>query len=140
MQTTKPLALGELIELSLDQHMEMVALLRNLQHLLDNQSYAGLLTLNEALCSLQDQIRETDSLLLGELTGARIPADLTPLLDRRTSLQKELLQLLSGILPGAKSIKSFLAREMQTLKTGRNALSGYKSQAPRHGVMINSTS
>ena len=138
MTATAPTTPDALIRLSIDQHHRMAHLLHRLQEELELQAFEKLTELNDELSGIQDQARLVDDELLRCLQGGPPAAALLPLLAQRTALQKDIVALLAAILPGAKSVKSLLADEMQTLKTGRTALSGYKSGTMHQGRLINS--
>ena len=48
-----------------------------------------------------------------------------------------MLGLIGETVPKADSVKSLLANEMQTLKHGKKALNGYKSQQGQYGRIVN---
>lgn len=130
--------LKTLVSESLGQQQGMVDLLRELQRLLSSQSYATLPELNERLGWLQSQTKATDQQLNEAVAAAAsLPPPLPALLERRTALQQQALQLTTSVLSGAKSVKSLLANEMQAIRHGRVALTGYRPAAVRDSRLVN---
>ena len=77
----------------------------------------------------QAQLQQTDSQLQGLL-----PAELreSPLLHERLALLQQLVELNARLLPKIHGIKALTAAELEQLKGGRVAVSGYGGSSKKH--------
>ncbi len=123
---------------SIELYEKMIAMLGELPAQLASQSTASIEKFNASFAVLQQQVKCTDLQLPGQLMHVSLSENVRQLLVRRKFLQERVLQLVKESVSGASSIKSLLASEMQSLKSGRRALSGYKVSSDRQGTIINS--
>jgi hypothetical protein len=98
------------------------------------------LELSESLAYLQGHATETDQTLLTQLRKqTALPETIQSLLGRREYLVKEILILNARIKAKAIGIKSLLGHEMEKMRNGISALSGYRQQQHNQGHIVNST-
>ncbi len=124
---------------SLDEHFEILGMLKSLQQEIDMHSLAYIEKFNTRFYLLQQQSRETDKKLFEQLPRQDIPENIGQQLDRRKSMQQDILDLLKKTVPKANSVKSLMASEIQDIKHGRKALNGYKTQTNHQGKILNRT-
>ena len=139
MQVNQNGTLEALVAQSIHQHEEMIGLLGELQHQLATDSTDSIQKFNSTFILLQKNIQQTDLHLTEQLGRSHISDTLRQHIVRRKFLQEHVLQLIKESVPRASSVKSLLMSEMQSLKAGRRALSGYKNASKRQGTIINST-
>lgn len=137
----EPLSLSALVRLSVSQYAEMAQLLRALQQQMESSPAEYVEEFIEKYAVLQNKVQHIDKLLLERLSqdggaGSQVQQDL----EWRRQLQADILKTLEETLPQATSIKSLLASEIQSLKAGRSALSGYKNMSGGQGRLINKRS
>jgi hypothetical protein len=126
---------------SIQQHEHLLNLLRKMDAEVSTASPAMVLELSELLSDLQSHAMQTDQALLAELsrqTGHT--AQVQYLLDKREQRVKEILLLNEQITAKAIGIKSLLGHEMEKMRNGISALSGYRQQQHNQGRIVNSTS
>jgi hypothetical protein len=139
MQVNEYEILETLAVQSVKQQEEMIGLLGELHHQFSTQSPDSIQQFNATFSILQEKTKQTDLRLTEQLGLPDISDTARQLLARRTFLQKQIIQLLRESMPRALNVKSLLASEMQSLKAGRRALSGYKNASDRQGTIINRT-
>lgn len=139
MQENQNVTLEVLVAQSVHQHEEMIGLLGILQHQLATDSTDSIQKFNSTFTLLQKNIQQTDMHLTEQLGRSHISDTIRQHIVRRKFLQEHVLQLIKESVPRASSVKSLLMSEMQSLKAGRRALSGYKNASNRQGTIINST-
>lgn len=137
MKDTEIKTLDAMVQHSIRQHVDMVELLRPLQQQLESPSLDAITKFNSVFNVLQQEIEILDNGLEKQLKMAAIPDHIKQLLDRRQSLQQEILYMLKHTVPKACSVKSLMASEIQSVKNGRKALSGYKTQSANQGRIVN---
>ena len=138
---TEKLALTELVLKSLHQYREMAELLRTLEKNLAADPAGYVDEFNVSFAELKIKAQYVDKSLLERLkSSGKLDSTIEDYLDERRRLLADISNLLERALPQALSIKTLLQNEMQSLKTGRNALSGYKSNPSGHGRLINKRS
>ena len=140
MQAPENEKLAALAVQSVQQQEEMLTLLGKLQQQLvigSTGSTSSIENLNQLFSTLQVKIKQTDLQLTAQLLESDITDATRQLLAGRTTLQEHIVSLINETMPKARSIKSLLASEMQSLKAGRRALSGYKNVSERQGSIIN---
>ena len=130
-------SVDELIEHSLQQQLEMLDMLKSLTQHIEIHSLPHIEKFNTCFHELQQASQHTDKQLLEQSGIAGIPEYLQEQFEQRDLLQHEILRLLKETLPKAKSVKSLMANEIQTVKKGRNALNGYKAQEGKQGRVVN---
>ena len=127
-----------LLQLSVDQYEKMAQLLRNLQHQLGEHTDEYIEDFNLAFGELQGKVEQIDQQLSVRLTQADGVAEkCAQRLIRKQELLFEIKGMLDLALPKAMNIRSLLASEIQSLKKGRNALSGYRNNSSNQGRLIN---
>lgn len=125
---------------SLDEHSEMLEMLESLQQKMDTHSLAYIEKFNTAFYALQQQSQATDKKLFEQLDQKGISEENRQQLDRRNSMQQDILDLLKKTIPMATTAKTLMASEIQTVKDGRKALSGYRNMANNQGKIVNRAS
>jgi len=137
-QTADNKKLEQFLDCSISQLQKMIGLLNELNLYLAGQSAELIEQFNESFSDLQEKIKQTDLQLLEILQYGDIPEQSRLSLAKRKSLQAQIVVLLQeSSMPRARSVRSLLANEMQSVKTGRRALSGYKKSQGRQGAIIN---
>ncbi len=124
---------------SVNQYGELVTLLQSLKTDLQDQSASNVTQFNLTFAELQQRIEQTDLEITQQLQSEPDFSHIPALWNSRQELQREVLGLIEETVPRAGSIKSLLANEMQALKQGKKALSGYKSQQDQYGRIVNKT-
>jgi len=140
MQVPESEMMTALVVQSLQHQEEMQSLLGELQQQLargSNSPTNSIENFNKQFSTLQVKMQQTDMQLTTQLRESDIPDTTRQLLARRHTLQEHNVQLLKAAVPKARSVTSLLASEMQSLKAGRRALSGYKNMSDRQGSIIN---
>lgn len=140
MNITEDNNFNKLLEHSLQQYREMLDMLKSMTQHIEVQSLPHIEKFNTCFHELQQASQQTDTLLQDQVMVKGVPEHLQKHIDHRKVLQQEIVALLQETLPKAKSIKSLMASEMQTLIKGRTALSGYKVQGKRQGRIVNKIS
>jgi len=140
MQQSDLTTLELLVRRSLEQYGEIYQLLKMVGSNLGSQLSDDIKKFDETLSGLQRQTQETDRQLTDQLKGLGISETLAEPLARRTELQERILVLLKETATRAHCVKSLLVNEMQSLKQGRKALTGYKTNSDYQGRIINKTS
>lgn len=139
MQAAEPKSLESLLERSIAEHEEMVGMLEKLQEQLASDSIDSMQEFNGSFMGLREKSEQTDGQINEQLKLVDLSAaGLDQLLEKRKSLQEQIVQMIQQSVQRAGSVKSLLASEMQSLKTGRRALQGYKNVGTRQGKIINS--
>lgn len=117
---------------------EMFNVLMELQQALKSSSSVVVNKETDKLHLLQKEVMQIDLILSDRLkNGPPLSATESYALAERTELQKEILQLNKKLIPQIHNIKSTLASEMASLKTGRTALKGYGDSSRGAGRLIN---
>ena len=137
MKDTEIKTLDAMVQHSIRQHIDLIDLLWPLQQQLESPSLDAITKFNSVFSTLQQEIEILDRELEKQLKMATIPDHIEQLLDRRQSLQQEILHVLKHTVPKACSVKSLMASEIQSVKNGRKALNGYKTQSENQGRIVN---
>ena len=137
MKDTEIKTLDAMVQHSIRQHIDLIDLLWPLQQQLESPSLDAITKFNTVFSTLQQEIEIFDRELEKQLKMATIPDHIEQLLDRRQSLQQEILHVLKHTVPKACSVKSLMASEIQSVKNGRKALNGYKTQSENQGRIVN---
>jgi len=140
MKHTEITPLDMLVQHSLKQHIDMVELLRPLKKQLETPTLERVTRFNEIYGEFQKKVKTIDKELIEHLEKSRFSESATVLLDQRQMLQREILDILSQTVSRANSVKSLMADEIKTVKNGRKALGGYKTQSDHNGSIVNRTS
>ena len=116
------------LQRSLQQCRQLLTMAQGLEPLLAGdpgqlQAYLG--RFNAA----QAQLQQTDSQLQGLLTAELRES---PLLYERLALLQQLVELNARLLPKIHGIKALTAAELEQLKGGRVAVSGYGGSSKKH--------
>lgn len=120
-----------LLELSMGQYREL------LEHLQDLATNSGPEQI-ERLLELQSQTRQTDGELLPLLIADGGEWGGNPLLGRRLELFDAVLAEQQRQLPLLLDRKTILAAELNQLKTGQSAMSGYRAAGDQRGSLVRS--
>lgn len=129
-----------LVRESLEQYHEIYDTLKLVGPNLDSQLRDHIKNLDDTLGGKQKRAQETDRELTDQLRVMGISETIVEPLARRAELQEKILILLKETAAKANSVKSLLASEMQTLKQGRKALTGYKTISTYQGRILAKTS
>ena len=129
-----------LIRKSFDQQRKMIILLKSLDEPMNAHSIGAVEQFNEKFSDLQQETELTDKILVAQLNPEDATGTISQLLEQRNLLQNDVIILMKKILPKAVSAKSLMANEVQSIKNGRKALSGYKTQIDHQGKIVNRAS
>jgi hypothetical protein len=126
---------------SLQQYEHILDFLRKMDAEIGTASPAMVLELGESLADLQNHATQTDQVLLTQLSKQSTQtATMQSLLEKREQRVKDILLLNEQITAKAIGIKSLLGYEMEKMRNGMSALSGYRQQQHNQGRIVNSTS
>ncbi|BHH83406.1 hypothetical protein [Desulforhopalus sp. 52FAK] len=137
MQDTDNTSVELLCHQSLEQYRAMITLLQSLKGDLQGQSVESITKFNVIFSELQSQIQQTDLKVAQQLNVLQDSSSRVAFLKYRKELQEDMLGLIEKTVPKVTSVKYLLANEMQTVKQGKKALHGYKSQQDRYGRIVN---
>jgi len=137
MQVQEAISVDFLVENSLNQYMEMKDLLLQLKGQLENNSVEWISSFLDKFNELGEESRKTDKLILKYLYRPMISAELKEKLEQRNVMQADILAIIEKTVPQAKSVKSFLANEVSSIRRGRSAMKGYRSGALNQGRIVN---
>jgi hypothetical protein len=125
---------------SIHQYERILDFLQKMDVEIGTAAPSMVLELSESLAYLQGHATETDQTLLLQLHKQPIlPVEVQCLLSRRDYIVKEILALNARIKAKAIGIKSLLGHEMEKMRNGISALSGYRQQQYNQGRIINSS-
>lgn len=139
MQRNDAETLDQLVSQSQQEYGEIFAVLLSLDQL-SSQSTEEIRNFQESLLGLQKVAARTDERITEQLKTALIPNTIKEQLRCRTTLQKNILVRLKETASRANRAKSLLASEMQAIRHGRTALTGYRSNSPHQGRIVNKRS
>ncbi len=126
---------------SIHQYAEILEFLQKMNKEIGTALPEELLELGESLAHLQSHAAETDQVLLTQFNKHSALAEtMQPLLDKRQQIMNEILVLNGRITEKASGVKSLIAHEMEKLRTGLSALSGYKQQQNNQGRIVDRSS
>jgi len=140
MQKPDQATLELLISQSLEQYGEIYDLLKMHGSNINSQLSDGIIKFDETLGGLQNLAQQTDRHLADQLKIMEFSETMEDQLSRRTELQEKVLVLLKETANRANNVKSLLASEMQSIRQGRKALTGYKTNSDYQGRIIDKTS
>jgi len=132
--------LDTVVQQSIKEHLEIIELLSSLEQEIETHSSESINTFNRTFDILRKKAKCTDQTLLEQLNTSVISDSTTQLLNKRRSLQIDILNLLQMTIPRANSVKSLMANEIQSVKKGRTALNGYRNLYCHHGGIVNKAS
>jgi hypothetical protein len=125
---------------SIQQYERILDFLQKMDMEIGTAAPSMVLELSESLAYLQGHATETDQNLLSQLRKqSALPEAMQSLLSRREYIVKEILTLNERIKAKAIGIKSLLGHEMEKMRSGISALSGYRQQQHNQGRIVNST-
>jgi hypothetical protein len=125
---------------SLQQYERILDFLQKMDREIGTATPSMVLELSESLSYLQSHATQTDQVLLMRLKKKpALPEAMQSLLNRREYIVKEILTLNECIKTKAIGIKSLLGHEMEKMRNGISALSGYRQQQHNQGRIVNST-
>jgi hypothetical protein len=140
MQRTDLSSLDLLAQKSLQQYGAIFEFLQSTGLQFGTHSTGHIKKFDETLVELQEMAKQTDQQLTEKLRVVEITENITESLARRTELQEKILVLLKEKISRVNSAKSLLASEMQSIKNGRKALTGYRTNSDHQGRIIDKTS
>lgn len=127
----------ETIQLSIDLYSAMLGELEKLENeQFGEQSQPKVTSFNITSSALHQGIRENDQLINSYIISTTPTQSEQKLLNERTNTQRRLVEMINKISSSAQNAKSLLASEIQGLKNGRKALSGYKSSGSASKQLI----
>jgi len=139
MQRNGSETLDQLVWQSQQEYEKIFAVLLSLDQL-SSQSTEEIRNFQESLLGLQKVAARTDERINEQLKTALITKTIGEQLRCRTTLQQNILVRLKETTSRANIGKSLLASEMQTIRHGRTALTGYRSNSPHQGRIVNKRS
>jgi hypothetical protein len=126
---------------SIHQYERILDFLQKMDGEIGAAAPSMVLELSESLAYLQGHATETDQVLLSQLRNQQaLPKAMQSLLGKRENIVKEILTLNERIKAKAIGIKSLLGHEMEKMRNGISALSGYRQQQYNQGRIVNSAS
>jgi hypothetical protein len=135
MKTLEPILIQ-----SIQQYERILDFLQKMDTEIGTAAPSMVLELSESLAYLQSHATQTDKDLLTQLSKqSPLSEAMQSLLNRREYIVKEILTLNERIKAKAIGIKSLLAHEMEKMRNGISALSGYRQQQHNQGRIVNST-
>ena len=94
--------------------------------------------MNTLLTEMQAQASVTDQLVISHLTGEEAGnGSAKKLVSERATLINEVLLLNRSVMIKAMGVKSLLAHEIGTLRSGKSALNGYRQPQHNQGRIVN---
>lgn len=124
---------------SIQQYERILDFLQKMDGEIGTASPSMVLELSESLAYLQSHATQTDQALFTQLNKqSALTETIQSLLSRRENIVKEILILNERIKAKAIGIKSLLGHEMEKLRNGISALSGYRQQQHNQGRIVNS--
>jgi len=140
MQRMDPETLDGVVSQSVQEYEEIYLLLLTFGQQLESHGPDDINKFHDSLAGLQRVAQRTDRKLIEQLTSVTNSDTVAEKIDNRFVLQQKILALLKETGIRASSIKSLLASEMQAIKHGRRALSGYKSNSAHQGKIVDKKS
>ncbi len=126
---------------SLDQYDRILTLLQVIDREIGPASPTELQKMEESLTVLLRQVSEIDQNVQSQLAiDSQQTEEVRSLLDKRTAIIKAIILLNENITTKAMGVKSLLAHEIGTLRSGLSALKGYRQQDYNQGRIVNGTS
>jgi hypothetical protein len=118
----------------------ILTLLQNIDREVGTASEDELLVMGDSLKDLQASATLIDKTIMAQLQGKRVTNDtLSTLLESRENIVKEILLLNRNIAAKAMGVKTLLAHELATLRSGASAMKGYRQQEYDQGRIVNSS-
>jgi len=139
MQINDLKILDQLVRQSQEEYEEIYSLLLSLGQL-DSHPPDEIRNFHESLLRLQKTAQRTDDKITKQLKCTSMSKTIAEQLRGRTALQQNILALVKETASRANSVKSLLASEMQVIRHGRNALTGYRSNSPHQGRIVDKRS
>ncbi|MBU1568836.1 MAG: hypothetical protein KJ630_24825 [Proteobacteria bacterium] len=138
---TETQQLEPILTLSIRQYEDIHDFLQKMDKEIGTASPDDLLESNLSLAYLQSQATEADQVLLPQLSKHSVHTETSQqLIDKREQILKEILLLNEGITKKALGVNSLITHEMEKLRNGISALSGYRRQQNNQGRLVNKTS
>lgn len=129
------------LTLSIQQYEHILDFLRKIDREVGIASSDELLEQSALLADLQNHATQTDQVLLSLLNDHLVPTEtIQILLSQRELIIKEILLLNAGITEKASGVKSLIAHEIEKLRNGISAMSGYKQHQNNQGRIVDRTS
>ena len=134
----KSITLEAALKSSIELYSRMTALLRSIEEDLGTASQEALQQMNTLLTEMQAQASVTDQLVISHLTGEEAGnGSAKKLVSERATLINEVLLLNRSVMIKAMGVKSLLAHEIGTLRSGKSALNGYRQPQHNQGRIVN---
>jgi hypothetical protein len=126
------------IRQSLDHYSLVMTFLQEMERKIGIASDDELLAMDKALSELHVKAVDFDKALWDFLaqTTEKTALELS-LLNQRTNLLQNIVGLNETITTKAAAVKSLIAHELGTLRSGLSALKGYRQQDQRQGSIVN---
>lgn len=123
---------------SIELYSRMIALLRSLEEDLGTAPQETLQQMNALLTEMQTQASDTDQLIMSQLTSDDLVKGTTQkLVSERAKMINDVLLLNRNVMIKAMGVKSLLAHEIGTLRSGKSALNGYRPPQHNQGRIVN---
>lgn len=134
----KSMTLEAALKSSIELYSRITALLRSIEEDLGTASQEALQQMNTLLTEMQAQASVTDQLVISHLTGEEsVIGSTKKLVSERATLINEVLLLNRSVMIKAMGVKSLLAHEIGTLRSGKSALNGYRPAQHNQGRIVN---
>jgi hypothetical protein len=125
---------------SLYHYGRIMTFLQEMDNTIGIASEAELLDMDRTLSDLHTKAVESDRPLFDCIAQTFEKTELEhSLLNERTKLLKNIIDLNGSIATKADGVKSLIAHELGTLRSGLSALKGYRQQDQRQGSIVNQT-
>lgn len=126
---------------SINHYRKVLALLRNMTGDLGTASEEELLQMGVSLAEMQESTSQLDQSILEKLQeNSAKSLTVLSLLEKRDSILKEVLALNRSLTAKAMGVKSLLAHEIKTLRTGLSVMKGYSQPEHGQGRIVNRSS
>ncbi|MDY0212942.1 MAG: hypothetical protein RBR06_08045 [Desulfuromonadaceae bacterium] len=125
------LQVDKALQVSIERYSALLELMQLVSAKFSDQN-GGVETLALALAEQQQRIEAEDATLLTQLE--RIPPaelEASPFFHKRLKLMGEIKEMNDLLLPKINAIMALVFQEIEELKCGRNAVSGYRAQGQR---------
>lgn len=133
--------LAERLRQSINQYSRIMTLLLQIDRRIGTAPPEDLQEMDRSLAELQSQATEIDQFIPDQLTKESENSEtIRSLLDERATIVKDIIRLNGDVTTKAMGVKSILAHEIGTLRSGLSALKGYRKQQHNQGRILNSTS
>ncbi len=140
MAVAEAISINSLLDESIIQYSEMREVLTEIKCRLDGSAVGHITLLLDRFNQLGEDARVLDLQLARQFDSFDQSVHVTRKVEQKKNLQADILTLIAQTVPKAENVKSILAGEIQSIRRGRNAMSGYKSGSLNQGCIVNKSS